>query len=157
MKTKHSNFRKLKCSSKFYKIHAVLQNAARILISAIYIQTSTVQINVYIAFILPVSIYMCTICLLELTVALQNSKPASCKMLAFLKKKKKERFRIANHWFCMNQLPSLTYTKTQSYNFLIVGLHFLQDTEIEKPGYEWSQKTSSSKYNQVIYTLFPSC
>ena len=53
----------------------------------IYIQTSTVLINlsrVYIGLILPVSIYMCTIRLIELTVAWQNSKPVSSKMHAFL-------------------------------------------------------------------------
>ena len=33
---------------------------------------------------LPVSIYICTIRLIELTVAWQNSKPVSCKMHVFL-------------------------------------------------------------------------
>ena len=50
MKTKHNNLRncrKLKYSSKFHKIHAVLQNAIRIFKQSvlIYIQTSNVQIN----------------------------------------------------------------------------------------------------------------
>ena len=34
--------------------------------------------------ILPVSMYMCTVSLIDLTVAWQNSKPVSCKMHAFL-------------------------------------------------------------------------
>ena len=36
-------------------------------------------------YISPVSIYLCTICLIELTVALQNFKPVSCKMHCFSK------------------------------------------------------------------------
>ena len=70
----------------------------------IYIQASTVQTDisrvgcilgvlyhlvyiaswVYIGCTLPFSIYMCTICFIEFSVAWQNSKPVSCTMHAFL-------------------------------------------------------------------------
>ena len=82
--------------------------------------------------------YMCTIRLIELTVASQTSKPVSCKMHPFLQNAIK--FCIAIQRFCMKQYPSFIYVKTQLYIFPMLGLRFfflffLQTTGIEKPDY----------------------
>ena len=50
-----------------------------------YIQTSTEQINVSRDGCILGVLYMCTIRVIEITVAWQNAKPVSCKMHTFLK------------------------------------------------------------------------
>ena len=81
---------------------------------------------------LPVSIYMCTMRLIELTVAWQNSKPVSCKMHAFLQNAIS--FVLLYRGFFMNQYPSFIHTKIQPYIFPMLVL-FLQGTGIEKLDY----------------------
>ena len=73
---------------------------------------------------------MCTIRLIDLSVAWQNSKPVSCKMNAFLQTANS--FALLNSGFVW--YSSFISTKTQPYIFPIAGLRFvLQDTRIEKP------------------------
>ena len=55
-----------------------------VLIYILYSDTNCTASWVYIGCILPVSIYMSTTRIVELTVACQNSEPIACKMLAFL-------------------------------------------------------------------------
>ena len=104
----------------------------------IYIQTSTVQINlsrslVHIGCILPVSKYICTIHIIELTVAWQNSKPASCKMHALFQNAISfALLRIQR--CCMNQYPSFIYRISAVYHSdgRLTYL-FLQDTGMQNP------------------------
>ena len=71
LKTKHNNCRNiriLKCSPKFHKIHAVLQDATRILNNQCNLYSDInytglfIASWVYIGCIVSVSIYVCTIC-----------------------------------------------------------------------------------------------
>ena len=71
--------------------------------------------------ILPVRIYMRTICLIELTVAWQNSKPVSRKMHAFLQNAIIVALLYSGFYEPINQYPNFIYTKTQPYITPIVG------------------------------------
>ena len=89
-------------------------------------------------------LYTCVQYAIQLTVAWQNSKLVSCKMQAFLQNAAS--FALLYSGFCMNQYPSVLYTKTQPYIFPIVGLcffffffFFVQETGIEKSDYKTLQ------------------
>ena len=63
---------------------------------------------------------MCTIHLIELTVAWQNSKPVPCKCIAIQR-------------LCMNQYPSFIYTQIQSYIFSVLSVLFCKIQELRNP------------------------
>ena len=86
----------------------------------------------YVGCILPVSIYMCTMRLIELTVAWQNSKPVQCKMHAFIQ-------NSISFSHCYTMVLYEPISKLYMYKNSVIYLSdcrvtfFLQGTGIEKP------------------------
>ena len=116
IETNHNNWRnfhKLKWSSHFYKIHAVLQNAA-------------ITSNNVILLVLFVRLFgLCLFGFVNFLFLLGSGK--SCGLWLW------HSLDFSVTFFCMKQYPSFISTKTQPYIFSIVGLRFLQAAGIEKP------------------------